>query len=60
MENRVKTREIRGKTKVVCERRDLAFNGERTETSMVELAGRSSGLDIPAKQPDQLIRLILG
>ena len=58
MEDRVKTGEVRREAEFVGGVRDGVVNGERSETSMIKFIGWSGGLDVTAKEPHELTRLV--
>ena len=60
MKNGVKTREIGGKTELIGKGRNLAVYGKRTKSTVVEFVRGTGGFDVTAKEPDKLIRLVLG
>lgn len=59
MKNGVKAREIGRETELIGEGRNLAIDGKRTESTVVEFVRGTGGFDITAKEPDKLIRLVL-
>lgn len=55
MEDRMKTREVRRKAKLVSIARDSAFDREGTEVAMVKLVRGACCLDVATQQLDELI-----
>ena len=48
VENGMEARKMRGKTELVGGVGDSEVDGERTESAVVELVGRSRRLDVPS------------
>ena len=58
MEDGVQTREVRWEAELINEVGELALDGERSETDVVEFIGGTGSLDVTAEEPDELVRLV--
>ena len=55
VENGMETREVGGETELVDDVGELALDWERAETDVVEFVGRTSGFNVTAEEPDELV-----